>query len=76
MLKKDLTPMVRRRLTDNRYCPICKGEITDVHDFQYLSFNHGRHKVYVFFHTTCLLLCKYTILDNLMTYTEEGVRNG
>ena len=55
MIRSDVSETVKRRLGFNRYCPICKLEIKDFQDFQYVAFKKGMHKCYRFFHTECLV---------------------
>lgn len=55
MIKADVSDTVKRRLIYNRTCPICRSEIHDFQDFQYVTFKKGMHKCYRFFHTECLL---------------------
>lgn len=63
MVRADASDTVKRRLTFNRCCPICKQEIKDFQDFQYVTFKRGIHKCYRFFHTECLV-------------NERGLNNG
>lgn len=55
MLRADVTETVKRRLGYNKICPLCKNEIKDFQDFQYVVFKRGMHKCYRFFHTECLV---------------------
>lgn len=55
MIKADVSDTVKRRLIYNKTCPICRSEIQDFQDFQYVTFKKGMHKCYRFFHTECLL---------------------
>lgn len=55
MVKSMATDTVKRRLGYNKICPICKSEIKDFQDFQYIIFKRGTNKCYRFFHTFCLI---------------------
>lgn len=55
MVKSMATDTVKRRLSYNNICPICKGLIKDYQAFEYITLKRGTNKVYRFFHTFCLV---------------------
>ncbi|MBO7713751.1 MAG: hypothetical protein J6S85_09295 [Methanobrevibacter sp.] len=55
MVKTEMNDTVKRRFNFRRECPICKQAIHDYDDIQYIKFQHGRLRMYSFFHTSCLV---------------------
>lgn len=50
----DLSSTAKRRLKSMAVCPLCGKAITDMQTLEYLVFQNGKWKSYVFFHTECL----------------------
>ena len=50
----ELSPTAKRRLKAMAVCPLCGKAITDMQTLEYLIFQNGKWKSYVFFHTECL----------------------
>lgn len=49
----ELSPTIRRR-SKAAVCPLCNKHITSVENIEYVHFQNGRFRNYVFFHTECL----------------------
>ena len=50
----DLSATAKRRLRAMAICPLCGKSISDMQTIEYIVFQNGKWKSYVFFHTECL----------------------
>ena len=50
----DLSASTKRRLKALAICPVCSKPISDIQAIEYVSFQNGKWKSYVFFHSECL----------------------
>lgn len=50
----NLSSTVKRRLKTMAVCPLCGKAINDTQGIEYIIFQNGKWKSYVFFHTECL----------------------